>query len=441
MDNNQQSTQPVEQPSVSPGGAPPTNSTNAEKNPPTPPATPSDQGDVVLQSDGDKKKSKGPIIAIIAIVAALLVGGGVFAAVAMMSASQPDRIILSAANNILNAKSLSTNGTMELTMKDAEASGIKSFKFESTEKMQDQNTTGDFNFSVTLANDAEINLGVGSVVMSDGVFYFKIDGIKKAYEDNVKELLMGEAQIYADTDTESIDVSADSGMSTSPEQALASIDSIIDSIEGKWIRVSIDEVLESELMEAAGLDNSTKQMISSAYKCGFDKISNISQYSNEFADYYTQNPFIVMNKGQGDFYDLTYDEEKLANFINAMPKMKIVSDLASCANYSLPSDTSLDVTASDLGSVKDSLGQISAKFDGLFDHRLTELKVYQDTEVGTVSSDITFNYSGNAPVSAPSDSTPVMDVVTDILMIIGDMPIDESVIDVYEEEVVTDLMQ
>lgn len=158
--------------------------------------------------------------------------------------------------------------------------------------------------------------------------------------------------------------------------------------------------------------DSTRDTISEAYKCTISTLNQIPSYSDELNNVYSQNSFITMTSGTDSFYNISLDANNLAGFLNAMPSTKLASDLATCLN----TDASIanNVTIDEINSALEYLPQISAKFDGIFDHHLTELKMSEQNDYYSLTTDLKFSYPNNIVVNAPADSRPVMDVVEEV---------------------------
>lgn len=403
----------------------------------TNPAVPTNTatGDIVL--DAGKKKRKNLLIGLL-VAAILLGGGGAFAAMAII-ANQPQNIIASSIGNFFSAEQVNVDGTINLDIKNSEFMGLNS----ATLTLDSQNSSASGS-SATATLQLDIpsisnvpTLNFSEVFLSDGVLYLKADGIKNLYDEvaygNYYNTIM--SQVQAQYQYQAVDECT--ATATDPEvmykcydlydaeltpEAAESISNVatgilnqigdaINSIDGQWVEISLDGILSSEL--TASLDTATRQTITTAYNCAVDTINTLPDYSGELSDLYNKNPFINMT-ANGDFYDITLEAEPLANYLNATPQTNLVKDFVTCAGGTVPDDATLGITTDSAAYFVDYLPQISAKFDGFLSHHLTELKINEQQNYFSLTSDLKFTYPSASTFTAPSDARPVMDVVEDV---------------------------
>ena len=193
---------------------------------------------------------------------------------------------------------------------------------------------------------------------------------------------------------------------------LDQVGQIVESIDDQWIEFSINDIMSSDMLSV--VDSSTRRSITSAYECAIDTLNQMPEYSSEFSNLYTNNPFVILTAGQNSFYNISFDADKLANYLNAISQTQFAQNLASCFNTTIPSQSDFAITADDLAPALEYLPQISAKFDGIFDHHLTELKMSEQNDYYSISSDLSFSYPTNLNVSAPTNTRPIMEIVNDV---------------------------
>lgn len=394
-------------------------------------------GDIIIQPDTKQKKRKGLIAAIICI-AVLFLGGGAFTAFAIIN-NQPNNIAISALNNLLNAKQVKVNGTLTASTSSSSLFGIESVNINFDEAAANSNQSTTANAKIKLAGNSDpISINLGEVMMSDGIFYVKVDGLKTLYQDTLydqissylSEMLRSNYQysIYSqcyDTATTDADYETCSSIYSAPTFApeaeaiieenvstiMTEVGSIIKTIDNQWIEFSIDDILSSDMLS---LDTSTRQSIAEAYNCVVDKVTHISNYSNELSSLYSQNPFLVMTAGQDSFYDISFDAANLAGYLSAIPQTQLTKDIAACSGSTADIANS-EITAADIQPALDYLPQVSAKFNGnLFSHQLSELKVNESNDYYTISSDLKFTYPSDLTVSVPPNAHPVMEIVQEV---------------------------
>ena len=429
-----------------PGGASPQAPTNSNSNPnpnpnpnqpaPTPPTGLPATGDVVIEPT-KKKHKKGLIITLICVLAVLLIGGGAFAAAYIIN-NQPANIIASAVNNFITADQVEIDGSVNFALQDSEEFGLESFSLNFDDRASGLSNTTTATLNINFTNGASAPaIELGEVLLNDGVLYIEANGLQdfydNAFRDNIKTTLMNQIlygssttivtdcvatddeEEYTDCVEESttvveVDPATEAAASKAVDEILDQIGEIITSIDDQWIEISIDDILSSDMLST--VPDSTRDTISEAYKCTISTLNQIPSYSDELNNVYSQNSFITMTSGTDSFYNISLDANNLAGFLNAMPSTKLASDLATCLN----TDASIanNVTIDEINSALEYLPQISAKFDGIFDHHLTELKMSEQNDYYSLTTDLKFSYPNNIVVNAPADSRPVMDVVEEV---------------------------
>lgn len=403
---------------------------------PTPSVNMTSNPGVAPVVDPPKKKRKGLTAVLITLAVLLVLGGGAFA-VAYIVSNQPANIAASAINNLLNAKQVIVDGSVDLSITDNQL-GLQSLNFDFDTQATETGQTTTANINAKFTDGTEISaVNLGGVIMQNGSLYLKASGLSDAYSsslsDKVTEYVTNNYIASYDNsiinlcreysnDTELFTQclsSADLGNNPAARTALENmikqttdvIGEVVNTIDGQWIEISVDDVLNHEVF--ASLSASERQSINNMYDCVVDKRNNFTSYGNELSNLYSQNSFLVMNAGQNSFYDISLDASNLANYLNAISRSRFASDLAACANTSTDS-ISTNITANDVANITSQLPSISAKFDGIFNHHLTELKINDRKDAYTLTSDLKFSYPNNINVAAPGNTRPVTDIINDI---------------------------
>jgi len=440
MDNNQspinsagpQPTSPVPNPPASSTIDPVSGPVPVPSPEPTPPT-----GDVILEA-GKKKRKKGLIAAIISIVAVLLIGGGAFAAAYIIN-NQPTNIIASAMDNLAKAKNVAINGTIDFSLTNGELLGVDSVNIT----LDDQNTniknSATVSIKINFANSTDTaTINLGEVMLENGVVYLKADGLEDLYNstfrDTLKTTLLNQI-IYSTqnttlnncysvngtgvvecvsetTEVVAVDPAVEAAVNQAIDEILNQINSTVASLDGQWLEISISNILNSEML--GNLSSSTRQSITNSYNCTISTLNNTSNYTDEMSELYQKNAFINMTSGQNSFYNISFDATKLAEFLNGVPKTKFASDLAACYNTSISTNTTPSITADNISQALNYFPTISAKFDGIFNHHLTELKLTGHSDYYNLSADLKFSYPDSVNISTPNDYRPVMDVVEEV---------------------------
>ncbi|MBO4812546.1 hypothetical protein J5491_00095 [Candidatus Saccharibacteria bacterium] len=386
------------------------------------------------------KKNRTGLIAGIISAAVVLILGICFAAFAMIK-NQPDNIAAESFANLLNAKQVAVSGELSLSPKGDTLSTMGPIKITLDSKTADSNQSMNTNITVSLPEQNKIfELGLGEVMLNNGVFYIKASGLTEIYQEFLQSLVdtylqsMISQNLTASTfevcyDIEDFDeysecmnrfdaddiINASKNMLNQDVTAKikAEIAKIITKVDDQWFEISIKDILESDLVSQY-IDETTKESILKSYDCAVDMLNKKSDYSNEFSNLYMDNKFIKVTPADDSYYKVAFDEEKMANYLNALPDTKVVSDFANCSNVNLGSNDKA-VSAEKLGNITKNLPGIYAKFDGFLSHNLTALKVEQKTDYYEMMSNLDIAYPTNLTVSRPADSRPIMDLVQEVM--------------------------
>lgn len=393
------------------------------------------QGDVVFQSGGGtgKKENKVAFLSVAGLLLVFIVAGFLF--LSNLGKVKPEQIIVESFSNLLNSNQVDIEGDISLSSLDKQT-GIESVNIKLNRNSAQANRSTDASIELKLVDNSKtISLGLGEAIMEDGTIYIKADGLKTAYYDNFYDTASGLIKTSIESQYRSILESKCSGnpdesvmlecsnlysdnLSANVQQAIDDLTSssvdllgeIIDSIDGKWIKISIDEVLNSEL--ASSFDSMSKRGISSTYDCLVSNINKIPEHTSEFTDLYTKNQFIIMQSGQDSFYNISLDADLFANFLNEAAKTQTVKDLSSC--YGTTNQESSEISSENVKTIVENLPQVSVKFGKASTYYLSELKLDQSQDAYSLSSDLKFSYSDEQNVSAPSDSKSFTEVLNSV---------------------------
>lgn len=438
MDNpSQQFYQPTQQPSpdltpsaqTSPAAQPAIIATPTIATEPVQPAAPNPQ---------PTKKKKTPLIIALVVFLLLLVGGGTFATFAIIK-HQPDNIAMDAMLNLISAKHVSIDGVADITLDDSisQYTNLKSLSLNFNTKHSGFNHSTDVAISFELADGTTVMLPeIGEMMLDNGTFYLKVDNLKTvytSYRDMISSYVSSTMEsryryqlIYECYDTAinrddyygcyDIKISSPEDLAaieSMTNMVLGAIDEIVAYMDGKWFAVSLETILNDELL--ASLGESVRNEILNTYNCVTDKFGNFDQYTDEFATLYNRYPFIAVIPTDNSFYDVSFKPKELAGYINSLPSTSLYNDLSSCAKNQISiSNSSYTVSDSDIAKTLEYLPSISAKFDGFLSYHLTELKVTADEDYYNLTSDFKFDYSDDITVSVPTSTIPVMDLVHQI---------------------------
>ena len=386
-----------------------------------------------------KKNRTGLIVGIIS-AAVVLILGICFAAFAMIK-NQPDNIAAESFANLLNAKQVAVSGELSLSPKGDTLSTMGPIKITLDSQTSDSNQSLSTNITISLPEQNKtFDLGIGEVMLNNGVFYVKASGFTEIYEEFLQSAVdtylqsMVSQNLTANTyqacyDIEDFDaytecmdqvdasdiINAAKGMLNQDVTAKikAEIAEIITKIDDQWFEISLKDVLESDYISQF-LDESAKKPILDTYDCAVDMLNRKPDYSNELANLYTDNKFIKATPAEDSYYKIAIDNTKLTNYLNALPDTKAVSDLASCFNVDL-SNNNKTISTEKVNEFTKNIPGFYAKFDGFFDHHLSALEFEQSGDNYSITSNVNITYPGNLTISVPADSKPIMDVVQEIM--------------------------
>lgn len=410
--------------------------------PNTPPTPMMDQssssgGDIVF-TDKPKKSKAGLVIGI--ICGLLILGGaGTFIAIYAIN-NQPENILMSSFEKFVNAKQISTTGTIDLDL-DGDTTGIDKATLTLGLDQGSSSEAGNLSLAITMADGTEVNsLSIGESMMSDGTLYLKFDGLEDFYQNFLSRYLSSYA-MAGEVDSIKADkantVSLNSGnLATSSTRTLVESNrtlvetndvlveprittgslgsyfaEIASQLDGEWFEISLSDILSSDYFSS--MSNSEKNQIENGYNCVVDMFKNNQKYAKELTDIYNKNKFITMYSGEDSYYNIGITDTPFIAFLEATAKTSLISDLTTCTNSVVTSDIEVDTDA-----VEDFLGQlpsISAKFDGFINHELSALKISSKNTGLSLEANLKFTYPNNLNISAPENATPIMERVDAIV--------------------------
>lgn len=397
--------------------------------------------EVSTESTGEavpaKKKKKGLIIGLIVAIVILLAGGG-FAVFAIIK-NLPENVAMNAFDNLIKAERITVDGSIDITPKNTASVGIEAVNLSFDTKMASAGQSTDASLKINFVDGTSAQvMNFGQVMMSNGVFYLKVDGLKEFYQDNIRDLLVmnlsnnielqyqmnkvvdcdsATGEEYVDCvnnirDTSMSDVVSDQ----LTEQIVGTIDDVVESIDGQWIEFSIEDILNSEfLTEQVAIPAMTRKEITASYNCMMDTTSRFStDYANEFSDLYGQHAFLKLNSGQDGYYDVSFDADKLAGYMNNVSKLKFYQDFTKCVDVGVDLSEVEEISVDDVTEMIANMPNVAMKFDGFLDHHLTDMKVNQASDYYNISANMKFGYPSQLEVYAPTNTRPIMDVVEEI---------------------------
>ncbi len=339
-----------------------------------------------------KKKSKKGLV--IGIVAGLLVLGGGGTAAAYMILNTPENVALSAISNLLNTKDLTINGSFDLVPAEDAGMPFDSARITlNTSNDKDTQNSTTASLSVVMG-EKSIDISLGTVVIKDYTMYFKLSGIKDAFNTAISAL----------------------GIESSLGSYKTTLENTIGQIDDVWWKINIPELID---MMGTGSEATEAKK---AYNCVVDVLDKAKAQDNKMADYYKKNAFVTLKKYEGGKqfstkgtpYTMTINTEKLANFYNDVID-NATTDLGLSDCFKDISSVDVKTTTEKLN--KEHFDKIFANFpdmvatiDGIFSHELTG--IYLDKTDELYSGNLTLKFSKTSgSISAPSDSKSVVNLI------------------------------
>lgn len=360
-----------------------------------------------LRLPGDKAKRRTQII-IGAIVGALILILGGLAIWFFAFYNNPEKAMLDGVNNLFRASNISLDGGITLmSREDDEDSSIQMVILNLNSSSSKLPNSTDVSLLITFAEEKSVNLQLGTVQMTDGVIYLKVSGIM----DSLRSM----------------------GIEAEVENEMEELFSALETIDGEWWRISVRDVLKD-------LTSDTKiaDLYGSLYDCALD--ASTRDNSRTLVDLYKQNRFIKVkpvkevDSGDGflsyqaeawhNLYEISFDTQALADFINALPETDMAQEMYACYNRALveydPYSSQLsaedfsEISASDIDIPKDLhlYAEVSQ-----FGHKIRSLWAYTEDNEWQNSFAVLLGYN-DAVVSAPSE-------YRDITELFKELPIED----------------
>lgn len=323
-----------------------------------------------------KKKKKGLIVGIIIAAALVLIGGGGAAAYTLWY-QNPDKVVGDALVNAITADSLTGTGTVTITSKDT--------SFKVTMDGKAKQNFGDLNAKVEYTTDGKtVTLDGSGIITQEGDIYFKVKNVRPL-TDAYFGMFVGESTPKA-------------------------FDSVIQKIEGNWIKISKDDI---------GTVSDEAKKTQACFEETAKSLSENKAWSKQLATLYQNNKFILITKELGTKsvagtnsmgYELDFDTKVASNFAKGLSDTDFGKKVKECnpsVNY--------EDFAKSLEEAKKSEAKTSFQvWVSQFRHELTQVTASASSEES--KADVTLEPKFNQPVTvaAPEKSIPVKDLQAEI---------------------------
>ncbi len=414
----------------------PNSTTAAETMPATDPETGAPVDTVVLVKPPKKKKT-GLIVSII-IVILLLLGGIGFAIWYFAVYQSPENVVFNSVNKLITAEHVSPHGSFTTTIASDNGYDVKmtvSVESSSTRLPNEASVwlmMAVYDASGEPATDEAIKLNVGTVQMSDGIAYLKIENLTETFEQLLPNIFPA---TNCSPSTNCIETE------NPIETALYEVAELIDD---EWWQISLNDILD----ELDMLEDWQAEVVTDIYTCSIDAMN--ADYSDEIALLYKRNRFVNVEELADEqsgptgttAYLVSLDYDALANFLNAAKRSSSTTDFYNCYNAAIDKaaknaddyyydaedfeemkislDDMEDISASDLKQYLPENAKIVLHIDS-WSHELHEIELRPDTADNETLLSIAFDYSAQPEVSAPTEYRPITELFEEVVEIVVEL--------------------
>ena len=266
--------------------------------------------DATVKTKG--KKKTGLIIGL-AIAAVAVIGGGVGAIAYLNWHESPEQTLADAISNVWNAKNIQAEATITGEAKDKDSDFRKIELKMNMIATQNAASMSVNNLSIDTKENGSYSLSVESAYSLDDDIYFKIGGIKEAFDGAMKNVDKDEAE----------ELEAISGM----------VGGVIEVLDNQWIKI------DSDLLKEMGVKDQ--------YDCYKEKAKALSSedFKKKVAEIYENHGFIALKDDKVvktedglSYYSIKIDDKESEAFSEEVEKLDEVKALTSCFDSELDTD-------------------------------------------------------------------------------------------------------
>lgn len=361
-----------------------------------------------------KKHKKAPVIALCTLTV-LALGGSAFA----YYYNTPEKVAADAITNYIKQsnKQMHTSGSIEIKPRaNASASSFLSnlrLDFVTDTNHFNNNLSVGFNFGLKSGNN--INFDLSAYIQEDGIVYLNLNKLTEAYQNTVNLMQLDKV---ADTNIKSV---------------LDLLKKTLGSVEGKWWKFNIDEVVNS--LNGTDFKVEQKQNIASAYNCVVKELKKQLEKTDQFAKNYLESPFLKIEaakiddlssntfknqiKDYGKLYKASIDADKFVNFIKSQSQTMSEGSLVRCfqdlkSSQDTPSSQDQSQFHLDQSNIKQITDQLQNLYLGIdvFTHQLKGIYLNASDENSEYSGMINLDQNKTFSFNAPSNARPVSELIT-----------------------------
>ena len=264
-----------------------------------------------------KGKKKTGLIIGLAIAAVAVIGGGVGAIAYLNWHESPEQTLADAISNVWNAKNIQAEATITGEAKDKDSDFSKIELKMNMIATQNAASMSINTLSIDTKENGSYNLSVESAYSLDDDIYFKIGGIKEAFDGAMKNVDKDEAE----------ELEAISGM----------VGGVIEVLDNQWIKI------DSDLLKEMGVKDQ--------YDCYKEKAKALSSedFKKKVAEIYENHGFIALKDDKVvktedglSYYSIKIDDKESEAFGKEVEKLDEVKALTSCFDSKLDTDDDED---------------------------------------------------------------------------------------------------
>ena len=264
-----------------------------------------------------KGKKKTGLIIGLAIAAVAVIGGGVGAIAYLNWHESPEQTLADAISNVWNAKNIQAEATITGEAKDKDSDFSKIELKMNMVATQNAASMSINTLSIDTKENGSYNLSVESAYSLDDDIYFKIGGIKEAFDGAMKNVDKDEAE----------ELAAISGM----------VGGVIEVLDNQWIKI------DSDLLKEMGVKDQ--------YDCYKEKAKALSSedFKKKVAEIYENHGFIALKDDKVvktedglSYYSINIDDKESEAFGEEVEKLDEVKALTSCFDSKLDADDDED---------------------------------------------------------------------------------------------------
>ena len=264
-----------------------------------------------------KGKKKTGLIIGLAIAAVAVIGGGVGAIAYLNWHESPEQTLADAISNVWNAKNIQAEATITGEAKDEDSDFSKIELKMNMIATQNAASMSINTLSIDTKENGSYNLSVESAYSLDDDIYFKIGGIKEAFDGAMKNVDKDEAE----------ELEAISGM----------VGGVIEVLDNQWIKI------DSDLLKEMGVKDQ--------YDCYKEKAKALSSedFKKKVAEIYENHGFIALKDDKVvktedglSYYSIKIDNKESEAFGEEVEKLDEVKALTSCFDSKLDTDDDED---------------------------------------------------------------------------------------------------